>query len=121
VFEVAEGQQIKGVDFRAPRLPEQSVDVQVQWPDGRGVGGAWVCLAYEHTGPYENPACENFVKIADQNGAAPIHLYGNSRVRLFAVHDGENKPGKEVYSHRVEGAASNMPERVKLVLDSGHP
>jgi hypothetical protein len=63
----------------------------------------------------------NFVKITDQRGAAPIHLYGNSRVRLFAVHGGEHKPDKEVYSHKVETAASNMPERVKLVLDSGQP
>ena len=35
VFEVAEGQQIKGVNFRAPRLPERTVDVQVRWLDGR--------------------------------------------------------------------------------------
>lgn len=62
----------------------------------------------------------NFVKITDQNGVAPVHLYGNSRVQLFAVHDGENKPD-QVYSHRVESAASSIPERITLVLDSGHP
>lgn len=121
VFEVAEGQRVKGVDFRVPRLPQRSVEVEVRWPDGRSVAAAYVCLAYEHTDYYEESACMNFVKITDQNGTAPIHLYGNSRVRLFAVHDGENKPDKEVYSHRVEAAASNMPERVKRVLDSGHP
>ncbi len=121
VFEVAEGQQIKGVDFRAPRLPQRSVEVQVHWPGGRRVAGAFVCLAYEHTDYYEKPACMNFVKITDQDGGATIHLYGNSGVLLFAVHDVENKPGKQVFSHKVEAAASNMPGRVNMVLDSGHP
>jgi hypothetical protein len=121
VFPLAEGQRITGVDFRAPRLPPRSVEVQVQWPDGRSVAGTYICLAYEHTDYYEKPACMNFVKIADKNGAASIHVYGNSRVRLFAVHDAENEPGKEVYSRRVEAAACNMPERIKLVLDSRHP
>ena len=100
---------------------EVALAVQVQWPDGRRVGGAYVCLAYEHTDYYEIPVCMNFVKITDQNGEATVHLYGNSRVRLFAVHDGENKPDKQVYSHKVEAAASNMPGRVNMVLDFGHP
>lgn len=121
VFEIAEGQQIEGVDFRVPSLPQRSVEVEVQWPDGRRVAAAYVCLAYEHTDYYEKPACMNFVKFTDRNGAASTHLYGSSHVRLFAVHGGENKPDKEVYSHTVEAAASDMPKRVKMVLDSEHP
>jgi hypothetical protein len=62
-----------------------------------------------------------FLAAAGQDGAATIHLYGNSRVRLFASHGAKNTPSDEIYSRKVEGTADSVPDRLTLVLDSAHP
>ncbi len=53
-----------------------------------------------------------------------IHVYGNSRVRLFAAQLVDNEKEKRTdtyYSHPVEAEASKVPEKLDLVLTSPKP
>jgi hypothetical protein len=52
---------------------------------------------------------------------AVVHLYGSSRVRVFAeqiVSPDEGPPFNYAYSHPVESAADTVPNRIELVLNS---
>lgn len=124
ILELAEGQQIKGVDFTVPRLTERTVQVRVTWPNRSPVADAPVCVAYEHTKEYASLAGTNCFTRTDQNGEGVIHLYGNSRVRLFAeqfVHNEKRKWQDTYYSHPVESEARKMPDKVSLALTPPKP
>jgi hypothetical protein len=122
VLQVAEGQEIKGVDFTVRRLVERTVQVRVTWPNGSPAADAFVCVACEHTHRYESLETAGSYTKTDQNGVGVVHLYGNSRVRLYAeqiVYRTERR--ERYYSHRVESEIGKMPEKVNLVLTSPKP
>lgn len=124
VLQMAEGQQIQGADFRVQRLKQRTVRVRVTSPNGKVAADAPVCLAYDHTRDYEPLLAGNCFKKTDQNGIAEIHLYGDSRVRLFAeqfVSAGEGKPDITYYSHFVESKAQTFAESIPLVVNSLKP
>jgi hypothetical protein len=118
VLELGAGQQIKGIDFSVPRLTERTVRVRVTWPNGNAAPGAHVCVVYENTKPYGALESANGIKDTDRNGGAVIHVYGSSRVRVFAWQSVEEDKGKRTgtyYSHPVESAASKIPDELNLV------
>ncbi len=124
VFDLSKGQRVTGVDFKVPTLPQRTVQVQVRWANGKPAIGAHICVAYEHTKEYESLESTNGIRDTDQDGKATIHLYGDSRVRVFAEQSVDN-PKKEwwdtVYSHRLESEASEVPSEVDLVLGASKP
>jgi hypothetical protein len=124
ILELGAGQQIKGIDFTVPRLAERMVQVRVTSPNGGGAADASICVAYEHTKNFASPTTASRIKDTDQNGPGVIHLYGNSRVRVFAAQYVENEKTKQTdtyYSHPVEAAADKVPENIQLVLTSPQP
>jgi hypothetical protein len=126
VLQVAEGQEIKGVNFTVRRLTERTVQVRVTWPNGSPVAGASLCVAYEHTQEYESLRGAPGYTKTDQNGVGIIHLYGNSRVRLFAeqfVYNAKKAWSEQdtYYSHPVESEIDKIPDKMDLVLTSLKP
>jgi hypothetical protein len=123
-LELSAGQQIRGIDFTVPHLAERMVQVRVTWPNGSGTAGASICVAYEHTKNFGSLSTASRIKDADQNGLGVIHVYGNSRVRLFAAQLVDNEKEKRTdtyYSRPVEAEASKVPEKLDLVLTSPKP
>ena len=123
VLELAAGQQIK-IEFTVPRLAERTIQVRVTWPNGNLAAGAHICAQYEHTQSYGSTGNANSIKDTDQNGVAVIHVYGNSRVRLFAEQSVENAKENRSYSHYsqpIESEADKIPEKLDLVLTSAKP
>jgi len=114
VFQIAEGQEITGVNFKVHRLKERTIRVRVIWPDGNAAAIASVCVAYEHTRGYEPLEAHNCPLNSDRNGVALVHLYGDSRVRLFVTQDSR-------FSRRVEMPAGSVPDKLDFVLDSKKP
>jgi hypothetical protein len=124
VFVLAEGQEIKGIDFRVQRLRERTVQVRVTWPNGNAAAGAHVGVAYEHTKDYESLEGTDTIKDTDQNGLAVIHVYGSSRVRVFAEQFVDNPKKKwwdTRYSRAVESEIAKIPDKIDLVLTSAKP
>ena len=124
VFDLSKGQQVKRVNFKVQALMQRTVQVRVRWPDGKAAAGAHICVAYERTKEYESLESTNGIKDTDQAGGATIHLYGSSRVRVFAEQFVDNPKKKwwdTRYSRRFESDASKMPADVDLVLDSPKP
>ena len=124
VFDLSKGQQVKGVDFKVQALVQRTMQVRVRWPDGKPVAGAHICVAYEHTKEYESLESTNGIKDTDQAGNATIHLYGNSRARVFAQQFVDNPKKKwwdTYYSHPFESEASKMPAEIDLVLAPPKP
>lgn len=124
VFDLSKGQQVKRVDFKVQALMQRTVQLRVRWPDGKPAAGAHICVAYERTKEYESLESTNGIKDTDQAGGATIHLYGSSRVRVFAEQFVDNPKKKwwdTYYSRRFESEASKMPADVDLVLDSPKP
>jgi hypothetical protein len=124
VLQLAEGQEIEGIDFTVRRLPERTVQVRVTWPNGSPVPGATVYFAYEYTAEFDSLTGTARYATANQSGEADVRLFGNSRVRLFAEQDVDN-PGKHwpdrSYSHRVEAEVTKLPDKINLMLTSGRP
>lgn len=122
VLELSEGEKIAGIDFKVPDLAERSIQVRVTMPNGSPVQNASVCIAYEKTGDYEPLEAKNCPRQTDQEGAAAIHVYGNSRVRVFA-HQllYRDKGWSEYRSQPAESAANKMPTKIDLVLNSQKP
>ena len=124
VLELGAGQQIKGIDFNVPRLSERTVRVRTAWPNGEAVSDARICVAYENTKSYESLERANCIQGTGRGGDAVIHVYGRSRVRVFAwqsVDDDKGKRKGTYYSHLVESAASEIPDELNLVLTSAKP
>lgn len=124
VLELTAGQQIKGIDFTVHRLVERTVRVHVTWPNGNVAAGANICVAYEHTKNFSALSNVSRTKDTDQKGFGVIHVYGNSRVRVFAaqyVDDEKHKRTDTYYSHPVEAAAGRIPENLELILTSPQP
>jgi hypothetical protein len=95
---------------------------RVKWPNGNPVADAPVCTAYEHTKDYDPLNGTECYSNTDQHGTTTIHLYGNSRVRLFAeqfVHN--NNKQDRYYSSRMESEADKMSDKVSLVLNAPKP
>jgi hypothetical protein len=121
VFQLAEGQEIKGVDFKLARLAERTAHARVTWLDGSPAKDALVCVAYEHTQDYETPGCSTQFKRTSETGEAVVHLYGHSKVRLLAegsVEGGKTVPAGEYRSPPVESEADKMPDSLNLVLST---
>jgi hypothetical protein len=121
VLELRAGQQIKRIDFTVPRLTERIVRVHVTWPNGNAAAGANICVAYEHTKNFVAQSTASRIKDSDQNGFGVIHLYGDSRVRVFAaqyVDDEKHNRTDTYYSQTVESVASKIPDQLNLVLTS---
>jgi len=119
VLELGPGQQIEGIDFAVSRLVEHVVQVRVTGPNGSAAENAPVCVAYEHTKEYEPLAGINCLKSSDQNGMAIIHLYGNTRVRLFAEQYAyQEKLQVRHRSQTIESDANKTPDTIDLVLNS---
>jgi hypothetical protein len=102
ILDLSAGQQIKEIDFTVPHLAERMVQVRVTWPNGSGAAGSSICVAYEHTKNLASLSTASRIKDTDQNGLGVIHVYGNSRVRLFAAQLVDNEKEKRTdtyYSH----------------------
>jgi hypothetical protein len=124
VLELGAGQQIRGIDFTVPRRTARTVRVRVTWPNGSAEAGAYICVAYEHTKEYESLQYVNGMKATDQNGLAVIHVYGTSRVRVFAeqaVNNDKEQRMDTYYSRPVESVATKVPDELNLVLTSTKP
>lgn len=124
VFDLSKGQRVTGVDFKVRALSQRTVQVRVRWTDGKPAAGAHICVAYEHTKEYESLESTNGIRDTDQDGKATIHLYGDSRVRVFAEQFVDNPKKKwwdTYYSPRFELEASKMPAEIDLVLSSLKP
>jgi len=124
VFDLSKGHQVKRVDFKVQALMQRTVQLRVRWPNGKPAAGAHICVAYERTKEYESLESTNGIKDTDQAGGATIHLYGSSRVRVFAEQFVDNPKKKwwdTYYSRRFESEANKMPADVDLVLDSPKP
>jgi hypothetical protein len=83
-----------------------------------------VCVVYEHTRDYGARACTNFIARTDRNGMATIHLFGNSKVRLFTEQYVNNEKTKQMdtySSNTVESEVGKIPEKIDLVLNSSKP
>jgi hypothetical protein len=121
-FELSEGQRITGIDFKVPYLAERTVRVRVTWPNEQPVGDAYICVAYEHTEYYEPLQAKQCFMKTEQNGIAVIHVYGRSRVRVFAnelVY--KDKAWSEYRSQPAESEANKIPVKIDLVLSSQKP
>jgi hypothetical protein len=121
VLALSEGQEISGIDFHVQRLTERTVQVRVTWPNGNVAAGAHVGVAYEHTKDYESLMGTDTIKDTDQNGVAVIHIYGSSRVRVFAEQFVDNPKKKwwdTRYSRPVESEIGKIPDKIDLVLTS---
>lgn len=121
VFQLAEGQEIKGVDFKLARLAERTAHARVTRLDGSPAKDALVCVAYEHTQDYETPGCSTQFTRTSQTGEAVVHLYGHSKVRLLAegsVEGGKTMSAGEYQSPPVESEADKMPDSLNLVLST---
>jgi hypothetical protein len=121
ILELGPGQRIQGIDFVLPRLTERTVHVQVTWPDGRRAAEAPICVAYEHTENFARLSTASWIKDTDQSGFGVIHVYGRSRVRVFAAQYVDNEKTKRTdtyYSQPVEAAADKVPENIQLILTS---
>jgi hypothetical protein len=122
VFDLADGERVGGVDFRAPLLSQRVLRARVIRADGTPVSGASVCVAYEKTDDYEALAGHHCSRDTDQNGDAVIRTYGESQVRLFAqqfVFGGEQ--GREDGRYRsqpIQYAADQIPNAATFVLNS---
>jgi hypothetical protein len=124
ILEMIDGQEIKGIDFRVQRLRERTIQVRVTWPNGNVAAAAHVGIAYEHTKDYESLEGTNTIKDTDKNGFALVHVYGHSRVRVFAeqfVDNAKKKWWDTYYSHPVEAEVGKLPDEVHLVLTSPKP
>jgi len=122
IFELSEGQRISGIDFNVPHLAERAVRVRVTWPNEQAAGDAYVCVAYEHTENYEPLQAKQCFMRTDPNGIAVIHVYGKSRVRVFAnnlVH--RDNAWTEYRSQPSESEANKMSANINLVLTSQKP
>ena len=122
IFDLSEGQRISGIDFKVPYLAERAVRVRVTWPNEQAAGEAYVCVAYEHTEYYEPLQAKQCFMKTDPNGIAVIHVYGNSRVRVFAnqlVH--KDNAWSEYRSQPAESEANKAPANINLVLSSQKP
>jgi hypothetical protein len=124
VLELAEGQEIKGVDFTVQPLTEGTVHVRVTWPNGSPVPGATVYVAYEHTADYDSLIGTANYAVANQSGKVDVHLFGNSRVRLFGRREvgdpREERPDRN-RTPRVEAEVTRLPDKINLKLTSGSP
>ena len=107
-----------------PRLTERTVRVRVTWPNGNAAPGAHVCVLYDNTKTYGALENANGIKETDRNGVAVTHVYGNSRVRVFAWQSVDDDKGKRTgtyYSHPAESAANKIPDELTFVLTSAKP
>jgi hypothetical protein len=124
VFALAEGQEIGGIDFTVQPLAERTVQVRVTWPNGSPVPGATVYFAYEHTAEFDSLMGTANCATANQRGEADIHLFGNSRVRLFGrqvVGDPREDQSDRHRTPRVEAEVTKLPDKINLVLTSESP
>jgi hypothetical protein len=120
-LELGPGQCIQGIDFIVPRLAERTITVRVTWLDGRRAPEAHICVAYEHTENFARLTTASWIKDTGQNGFGVIHVFGDSRVRVFAaqyVDDEKHNRTDTYYSQTVESVASKIRDQLNLVLTS---
>lgn len=114
-----EDPHIRNLQFVVTRLPERTLHVRTAWPNGQPVGGAWVHVAYEHTREWEDPTSSVQGGITDQKGVSELHLFGDLRVRVFAVEYVEDKMvSSPRYSALVELETGKLPPSLDLVVSS---
>ncbi len=117
ILEIAtDGQHLKGVNFVLKRLRRRNLQVRVVWPTGQPVAGADVFLVYEHTVWYKQPYGWPQYWTTDRDGFAEVHVFGDSRVRLWAA---TNLPGAvpdpNRYSAPIELEGAKLPRRLEMV------
>ena len=123
VFDLSKGQQVKRVisRFKPSCSGPCSLSALAQ---RQTESGAHICVAYERTKEFGSLEGTNGIKDTDQAGGATIHLYGSSRVRVFAEQFVDN-PKKKWWGHvlqppiRVGGQQD--ARRRRSVLDSPKP
>jgi hypothetical protein len=125
VFDLADGQRVSGVDFRAPSLAKRALRARVIRADVTPVPGASVCVAYDKTDDYEALAGRHCSPDADQKGYVVINTYGESQVRIFAqqfVFGGDEARERGRYrSQPIQYAADQIPNAATFVLNSANP
>jgi hypothetical protein len=125
VFEIAEGQHIRNVDFVLKRLPERKVRVRVTWPNGQPVDGASVHVAYEHTQFYSSPRDAPSATDTDHTGETDVSVFGDLRIRMSAAIGmgrlDEPPWYKYHYSVPLEFQADKVPDKIDLILTASDP
>ena len=106
---------IKNIDFMVRQLVERTLQVRARWADGRPLDRGEIHIAYEHTGSWEALVSAPRYWNTDGNGNAEIHVFGDSRVRIFAV----GFVGEELsprYSAVVEMETAKLGSGLDLVV-----
>ena len=88
--------------------------------NGEPVAGAHVEIAYEHTYLFENLAHVSGQWVTDPAGNAIVHVFGDSRIRIWAEwsQPSQDSLPKQSYSPVVQIEGSKLPTRLDLVLSS---
>lgn len=113
-LELAEGQKIERVDFTLKRLAKLSLRVHATWPNGQPAEEASIFAAYVSAGSFQ------ILGTTDREGGATIPVFGESRIRVWAVRfidDGRIAPAYR-YSAAVEIRTGRLPQSLDLVLTS---
>jgi hypothetical protein len=121
-LQVVAGQPIEHLDFVVNALPKRTLEVRATWPGGKPAEGAWVFIAYEDTLAYNSPLDAFDHRIADRDGIADLHVFGDSRIRVFAeaIVDDNTVRGSARFSAPVELDAAKLPPRLKLVVSASN-
>jgi hypothetical protein len=116
VLEIKAGDaHIKNIDFMVRQLVERTLQVRARWADGRPLDRGEIHIAYEHTGSWKDLITAPRCCSTDGIGAAEIHVFGDSRVRIFAV----GFVGEELsprYSAVVEMETAKLGSGLDLVV-----
>ena len=119
LFAIGEGQHIRNLSYSVKRLAPQNLQVRVTWPNGQPVDAASVYVAYEDAHGYEPIAYSRHTSTANRDGRANIHVFGNSRIRVWAMYSHwDGTANRSNFSPALEFAADKLPRHLDLVLSS---
>jgi hypothetical protein len=112
VLEIKAGDpHIRNIVFTVGRLAERTLPVRVKRADGRPIEGAEIHIAYEYTRCWEELVTTPRYWSTDGTGSVAIHVFGDSRVRVFAEYLAR-------CSAVVEMDTAKLPGALDLVVSS---
>ena len=123
VLNLAEGQQITGIDLVLTPLVRRDLHVRVTQPNGEPLAGAHIPIAHEHTHSFENLSYVSNHWATDADGNAYVHVFGDSRIRVWAEFSRLSADGAYVYQYSpvVEIEGRKLPGRLDLVVSAAEP
>ena len=115
-FDLAEGQHIKGMNMTLTPLPTRNLNVNVTRSDGQPLPGALIKIAYEHSPLFDTPNYVSRRWVADAGGNAQFHVFGDSRIRVWA--QSPQPYGESRYSPIAEIQGPKLPTKLALVVSA---